>query len=379
MTAAPAREVLLTVSGRIPDGTRQSITAGERPRADYFALADGLGAELLARPDPGRRGRIRRTLVGFAGEDIAMALATWQRRRRHDVILTDGEQVGLPLAALLALRRRRSRPKHVMIVHVMSVPKKIRLFRLLHLDRGIDGFVVYSSTQQRFIIDELGVPADRVFLRPFMVDTHFFRPSSTTDDTANLIDDTKPVDSASSGGARPTICTAGLEFRDYPTLLRAVTGLDVDLVVGAASPWSKRASELDGVTVPDNVRVDRFSLAELRDLYARSALVVMPLRPVDFQAGITTILEAMAMGRAIVCTRTPGQTDTIVDDVTGIYVAPSDPVALREAITRLLADGGLRERLGHAAREWVVGHAELDRYVEQLGAIVDRYRPSATR
>jgi glycosyltransferase involved in cell wall biosynthesis len=175
------------------------------------------------------------------------------------------------------------------------------------------------------------------------------------------------------------ICTAGLEFRDYPTLLRAVTGLDVDVVVGAASPWSKRSSDLDGVAVPDNVRVDRFSLAELRDLYARSSMVVMPLHPVDFQAGITTILEAMSMERAIVCTMTPGQTDTLVDGVTGVYVPPGDPVALRDAITRLLADDDLRRRLGRAARAWTLEHAELDRYVAQIGAIVDRYRPATTR
>ena len=34
--------------------------------------------------------------------------------------------------------------------------------------------VVYSSAQQRFIADELGFPADRVVLTPFMVDTEFF-------------------------------------------------------------------------------------------------------------------------------------------------------------------------------------------------------------
>ena len=37
------------------------------------------------------------------------------------------------------------------------------------------------------------------------------------------------------------ICTAGLEFRDYPTLIEAVRGLDARVVIAAASPWSKRA------------------------------------------------------------------------------------------------------------------------------------------
>jgi glycosyltransferase involved in cell wall biosynthesis len=131
--------------------------------------------------------------------------------------------------------------------------------------------------------------------------------------------------------------------------------------------------------VPANVRVAKFSLAELRDLYARSALVVMPLHTSDFQAGITTILEAMSMERAIVCTTTPGQTDTIVDGVTGVYVPPADPVALRAAIVELLADDARRQELGRAARAWVVTHADIDRYVANLAEIVDRYRPPVGR
>lgn len=349
--------VLLTVSGRIPAGIEAAVAAGERPRVDYLELARALGADLLGRPDPASRARVGRLLVRAVGENVAMAWACWRRRARYDVIVTDGEQIGLPFAALLALRRRAVR--HVMIVHIMSVPKKARLFKALRLGRGVDGYVVYASAQRRFLVQQLGVPTAHVLLRPFMVDSNYFHAP--------------PAPVVASG--RPTICTAGLEFRDYPTLMLAVTGLDADVVVGAASPWSKRANELEEVAVPDNVTVAKFTLAELRDLYARSTMAVMPLYPSDFQAGITTILESMSMGRAVVCTLTDGQTDTIADGVTGIYVPAGDPVALRTAIERVLGDEELRSRLGGAARAWVVDHAELDRYVEQLVDVIDSYRP----
>ncbi|MCU1502856.1 MAG: hypothetical protein JWM12_2210 [Ilumatobacteraceae bacterium] len=367
MTGAPPGRVLLTVSGRIPEGLPAAVASGARPRADYVELSASLGADLLARPAPERRSRLGQLLVRLVGEDVAMAWTSARRRRRYDVILTDGEQVGLPLAAMLSVLGRRRSTKHVMIVHIMSVPKKARLFRLLRLGRGIDGFIVYASAQQQFITATLGVPAERVFLTPFMVDSAFFSPARAhTDPTIDA-------------GRRPTISTAGLEFRDYPTLVQAVGDVDADVVVGAASPWSKRTSEIDAGEVPANVRVAKFSLAELRDLYARSALVVMPLHTSDFQAGITTILEAMSMERAIVCTTTPGQTDTIVDGVTGVYVPPADPVALRAAIVELLADDARRQELGRAARAWVVTHADIDRYVANLAEIVDRYRPPVGR
>jgi hypothetical protein len=95
----------------------------------------------------------------------------------------------------------------------------------------------------------------------------------------------------------------------------------------------------------------------------------MPLVDVEFQAGITTILEAMAMGRAVVCTRTAGQTDTIVDGVTGLYVPPGDADALRATIQRLLDFPAECAALGRAARDWVVEHAELDRYAEGLADV----------
>ena len=97
----------------------------------------------------------------------------------------------------------------------------------------------------------------------------------------------------------------------------------------------------------------------------------MPLHDVDFQAGITTILEAMAMGKAVVCSRTAGQTDALVDGVTGIYVPPGDPLALRGALERLLADPPLASALGREARAWAVTHADVAIYADRLGAHVD--------
>src|SRR4029079_2076138 len=106
-------------------------------------------------------------------------------------------------------------------------------------------------------------------------------------------------------------------------------GVDVDMSIAAVSPWSKREDSSAGIAVPANVTARGYDLFALRQLYADSAFVVVPLEVTDFQAGITPILEAMSMGKAVICTRTPGQTDTIVDGETGIYVEPGDPGALR--------------------------------------------------
>src|SRR5204863_5037999 len=87
---------------------------------------------------------------------------------------------------------------------------------------------------------------------------------------------------------------------------------------------------------------------ELQRLYSRAAVLACPSRREGF--GVAC-LEAMAHGRPVVATGVGGLLDLVVDGETGLVVPPRDPVALRDALERLLADVELRSRLGAAARE----------------------------
>lgn len=61
--------------------------------------------------------------------------------------------------------------------------------------------------------------------------------------------------------------------------------------------------------------------------------------------------EAMSTGRAVIGTRPGGHEDMIDDGETGLLVPGGDVAALREAMSRLIADAALRERIGRNARE----------------------------
>lgn len=61
-------------------------------------------------------------------------------------------------------------------------------------------------------------------------------------------------------------------------------------------------------------------------------------------------LEAAAAGKPIVASDIGGLRDVVVDGETGFLVPPGDRLALADTLRRLLADEGLRERLGEAAR-----------------------------
>jgi len=319
-------------------------------------MAAAFDADILDWPKAKRQlGPVGGLVERFAGPNISLAMACFLGRGRHRVVFTDGEQVGLPLAALCLFTRRR--PRHVMIGHRLSARPKVLVHRLLRLQRRIDHVVVYASAQRQFAIETLGYAPERVVLHPFMVDTMFWRPDRVT----------------ANRGSRPMICAVGQELRDYPTLVEAVRGLDADVVIAAASPWAKREDTSAGLEIPPNVTVRACNQFELRQLYADAQLVVVPLQETDFQAGITTILEAMSMDRAIVCTRTTGQTDTIIDGETGRYVRPGDAVALRATIEELLADHAQVARLSAAAPHWVRQHADISSYAEEL-AVLTRAR-----
>jgi glycosyltransferase involved in cell wall biosynthesis len=345
------RRVLLTVSGTVPTDVHEQVERGSRPRPDYVALAGTLGADVLdharAREEGGASGRLVERL---AGPHALLAWASFRRRRDYTTIFSDGEQVGLPFAILCRLAGRGG-SRHVMIGHLLSAPKKARLFQLFRLGAMIDTIFVYATAQQRFVEEQLRVTASKVVRTPFMVDTTFFSPVPLLP-------------------GPPMVCSAGLEYRDYPTLVEAIRGLDVEVVLAAASPWSKRPDSTEGVAVPDNVRVCQLGFEDLRQLYAESLFVVVPLEESPFQAGVTTILEAMAMGKAVVCTRTTGQTDVVIDGVTGLYVPPGDPMALRAVIQHLVDNPHEARRMGRAGRRLCVQEMDVDRYAERLARCI---------
>ncbi|GAT85543.1 glycosyl transferase family 1 [Paenarthrobacter nicotinovorans] len=65
------------------------------------------------------------------------------------------------------------------------------------------------------------------------------------------------------------------------------------------------------------------------------------------------LLEAGAMGRPVVATNHGGIADAIVHDRTGLLVGERDILALADALTIILEDQSLAQRLGAAARAYV--------------------------
>jgi glycosyltransferase involved in cell wall biosynthesis len=337
---------LLLAAGRFDPPLADRIRQGLEPRLDVFELRDRLGARLLDYGDVDRSRRPEvRLAQGTLGDSAALALLGARERGDADALFTTGEDIGIPLALLLAAGRARA--SHTMIAHTLHPAKKRPFFTVLRVHRRIDRILVYATSEERLAVDGLGIPAAQVRRIAYQADERFFAPRPATPLEPDLL------------------CAAGQLLRDYPTLIAATEGLGVRVRVAAGSPWI--ASELrPGAGLPAYVDWRRYDRHALRDLYARAALAVVPLQQNDYQTGISTILEMMAMGKCVIATRTRGQTDTLVDGETGVYVPPGDAAALRAAIVRLRADPAEAARLGANARRYVEEKAGLDLFVRRL-------------
>ncbi len=336
---------LILAAGRFDDKLRHEIAEGREPRLDVFELATAMPAEVIDFSDVDRaESRAIQLIARTAGLSAAVAALGFARRADYDALFTTGEDIGLPLAALL--KASFAKQSHTMIAHTLFPPKKKIFFDLGRVGNRIDRMLVYSTSEQRLATERLHLAESKVERLYYHADQQFFKPDGSVPEP-------------------DLICSAGQLLRDYDTLIAAVRELPVRAQIAAGSPWIDSTLR-PSAPLPANVTWGKLNRFELRKLYARSALAVVPILQNEYQTGIATILEMMAMGKCVIATRTRGQVDTIVDGVTGVYVPPGDPAALRTAIQSLLADPERAQRIGAAARRFVAEEAGLDSFVQRL-------------
>ena len=79
-----------------------------------------------------------------------------------------------------------------------------------------------------------------------------------------------------------------------------------------------------------------------------------------------TILEAMAMGKPVVCTDVGGVSEVVVPDQTGLLVPPRSPETLARAIIHLLTNPVVARNIGRCGRERVETHFSVQVMVKKI-------------
>lgn len=351
-------KLLLIINLHLHD-RREAVRRGERPKLEYDALAEavralpGGQADILDYDSVDREGGwflwLIRRLFGY---NAALVLLGHQRSPHYNVVLTASESLALPLSLLLGLRRVR--PRHVTTAYYLSNWRKALFLRLLGAHRWLDTIFTQSKEQYEAGL-QLKIPESKLVLQE---SCGYFDAQFLSAETGKIVNEQQ-------------ICSVGLMFRDYETLLAAVAGLPfVKLKIDPTSPSANHRSTVDHVRMPPNAEVVHMKLGEARFLYAESAAVAVPLRANSMGAGTQTMVEAMLMGKPVIITRSrdgsfAGRRDLIHGEHL-IMVDPGDVSAWRKAIERLMTDAELRRRLGAKGREWALHHTNREQWLQIL-------------
>ena len=158
------------------------------------------------------------------------------------------------------------------------------------------------------------------------------------------------------------IFAGGDSARDWQLFIEAVRDLPVDVHLVTDHPPED---------LPPHVRLDaRMPLSRFRDAMAGAAICAIPLVR-EIAAGVTVLPMAMALGVAVVATRTGWIEQYVAHEEQALLVPPGDAGAFRSALRRLHGDPELRARLVASARRRVTELCDLEAFTREMFAALD--------
>jgi glycosyltransferase involved in cell wall biosynthesis len=336
------------------------IRLGIAPRFDYRLVADRCHGEIRefypssAMLSGHKLLRSSRSLAA----NTWLACQTIRSIPWGSVIYSTGETWGLPIALASNVMGRRH--IHIAYVHRIYSATWLRLIRYLRPILHVDGWICITEFQAGLLRRTLGRKGAPVAVVSQGVDTAFFDP-----------------DRAYSHRAQPYILSVGAEMRNYPLLFEAVRDLDTRVIVKASSSWmTKTRQQLTSIPGNTELLTDHLSHPELRDLYAGASFVVMPLYDTPQAAGITGILEALAMGKCVIASRSRGLPDALIDGSTGIVVDP-DVDKLAQGIRDLLSQADQTASLGENGYRLIRKAYSLEAYAEGVMNFINQIAAKA--
>lgn len=237
-----------------------------------------------------------------------------------------------------------------------------RVFGLL-----VHRFVTVSEDLRAWLVDTVGLPAERVTKICNGVDTERFRPLEHGEGTVVRSDAEVVIGSVTRFG----------DIKDPLNLVEAF----IRLKSTGKYPAVRLVMVGDGALRPAaQARLREAGFADYASLPGSRDDIADVLRGFDvfvlgsLREGISnTILEAMASGVPVVATATGGNRELVVPGVTGALVPPGDPDALASAIAPYLDNAALRALHGRNARERAVSQYSIDAMIDNYYRLYEQW------
>lgn len=267
---------------------------------------------------------------------------------RYDIIFSSTAYASLLLKAILHLPR----PKWVIldfnIDGSIGDAKTLRQKMLRYAVSKADGIITISKAEEITLKEKFPHLKDTIRFMPEGVDTDFFKPDRNLTEENFIL----------SVGYNPD--------RDFKTVIEATKDLGVPLVL-ATKP--SRVEHLQ--PLPPHVTVKSFTHDEMQKQYQKAKIVVIGLnlkKDNNDSMGTFAVAEAMAMGKAVIATRSKSMVSYIEHEKSGILVPVHDSLVMKNAIQELLADDAKRLKMGQAARDFAVKNVNAEVFADSLAA-----------
>jgi glycosyltransferase involved in cell wall biosynthesis len=354
MPPEPARHVLVLggiarslVNFRGPL-IRELIARGHRVTAAAGDSDPSAAATLSAWGVPFRRVRLDRAGMNPAADIAGLtALTSLMRRERPDVFL--GYTVkpvvyGLLAARLAGIERRVAMVEGLGYAFSDGNEPGRRAMRWL-VSMGYrtslpfaDALIVLNRDDERFFREGRFLrPSTRLDVVPGTgIDLDHYGPAPLPAGPPTFLMIARLL---GDKGVREFVAAARLTKRQHEDARFVLVGR-FDRNPAAITPAEVEAWSREGIVVYAG------AVDDVRPAIASCHVFVLPTR---YREGLPrTILEAMAMARAVVATDTPGCRDAVIDGKTGLLVPPGDPDALAAAMTRFARDPAFAIAAGEA-------------------------------
>jgi glycosyltransferase involved in cell wall biosynthesis len=303
----------------------------------------------------------------LASTPISFEMLRWARRLRVDIAhlhfpypLGDLAYLALPARPPLLITYHSDIVRQQMLLRAYRPLLEWSLQRATRIIATSPNYVVSSPWLRRH--------AAKCAVVPLGIDIDRFAPTDHRPPAFSLLGSRFSVlGSGASTPHLPLLLFVGRlrYYKGLHVLLEAMPIIPARLLIGGSGPEQTRLAALAvALGVADRVHF----LGDIRDedlpmLYQAADVFVLPAHLRAEALGLSQI-EALASG--VPCVSTELGTGTSFANLhgeTGLVVPPADPAALAQAINALLADPGLRRRMGQAGRRRVAELFSRERMV----------------
>ena len=233
-------------------------------------------------------------------------------------------------------------------------------------------WITLTTKMKQEVLEHTRMPQERISIIPIGTDMHRFDPS-LFDQRTTRKQFTIPQSKLVVGVLGRLDPQKGQEefIRTIPILLKHQTNLRF-VIAGDETEgqhgFKKKLRDLSiELGVNDEIQFLPFTDA-VPEFMSAIDIFVLPSHAETFGF---VLVEALAMGKAIVATNSGGVPEIITDNSTGLLVPSLDGQALADAILRLLKDQRLRSSFSSEARADALKRFDVARCVDQLVISLD--------